>query len=128
MRYLLILLLFIPTIIACSPKPAPQTVPLKEGALHVTELSYEDGVLSGKVINRTKQSFSDVHLQITFRSPCGKTIFQKVFPVVPGADKKLLSPGLAKHFTYKVRLKWRGRREPLISGTVVKTVPALKGE
>lgn len=92
----------------------------KKTGFIISELDHEDGILSGKILNKTGRLVSELILEVKWLSPCGHEITSRTFKVVPGGDGKTLAPGFQKHFKYKVSFQTQHRRKLTVTGTVLK--------
>ncbi len=113
-------LLLLPLLLlSCSP-PKSTTTPSRTN-LSVQALEYDDGELSGELRNTSSSTYTLVHLEVTWSSPCGKRLMTRSFQVVPGPEKAPLKPNTTKPFSYKAKLRWRGRRAPVLTYTITTT-------
>ncbi|MBU1220739.1 hypothetical protein KKF34_06565 [Myxococcota bacterium] len=86
----------------------------------ISELEHEDGILSGKILNKTGRLVSELTIEVKWLSPCGHEIMSRTFKVVPGGDGKHLASGFQKQFKYRVSFQTQHRRKLTVTGSVLK--------
>jgi hypothetical protein len=125
--YLPAILIFVFSLGCSSSNGNQNTTPKNNNNLSVISLEWDEDILQGKLINKSKDSFEEVVIKITWTTPCGsRDLKSKNFNVVPGGDNKLLAPGTEKHFKYSVKLNWGGRRSPKLKWKILSVKKAVK--